>query len=227
MTGASSAGPYPVQLPNGPVATSDLGSCTFASPAETCTAPSIAAGQVWNVSLTVAVTAAAGTAYSDTAQVSGTESGATVGGTATTTANAAPALPPGFVQTQLVGGLTKPVVVAPAPNGDIYIGEQGGTILDYHNGALLPTPVLTLNVFEVGETGLLGFALDPNFATNGYIYVSYTVPITVAGVVEPYARLSRFTVVNGVASTASEKVYYQGNQIQNHGRYRRQLRPSG
>ena len=215
MTGASSVGPYPVQLPNGPVTTSDLGSCTFASAVETCTAPSMAAGQVWNVSLTVGVTAAAGTAYSDTAQVSGTESGATVGGTATTTVNASPALPPGFVQTQLVGGLTKPVVVVPAPNGDIYIGEQGGKILDYHDGALLPTPVLTLNVFEQGETGLLGFALDPNFATNGYIYVSYTAPVTVAGVVEPYARLSRFTVVNGVASTSSEKIYYQGNQIQN------------
>jgi uncharacterized repeat protein (TIGR01451 family) len=215
MTGASSVGPFPVQLPNGPAATSNLGSCTFASPVETCTAPSLAAGQVWNVTLTVGVTAAAGAAYSDTAQVSGTESGATVGGTATTTANASPALPPGFVQTQLAGGLTKPVVVVPAPNGDIYIGEQGGTILDYHNGALLPTPVLTLNVFEQGETGLLGLALDPNFATNGYIYVSYTVPVTVAAVVEPYARLSRFTVVNGVASPASEKIYYQGNQIQN------------
>ncbi len=170
---------------------------------------------MWNLTLTVGVTAAAGAAYSDTAQVSGTESGATVSGSATTAANASPAITPGFVQTQLVGGLTKPVVVVPTANGDIYIGEQGGMVLDYHNGALLPTPVLTLNVFSVGETGLLGLALDPNFATNGYIYVSYTVPITVAGVVKPYARLSRFTVVNGVASLASEKVYYQGNQIQN------------
>ncbi len=214
MTGASPVGPYPVQLPDDgqPVTTSDLGSCTFANPAETCTAPTISAGQVWSVTMTVGVTAAA---YSDTATVSGTESGATVGATATTTANAGPTLPPGFVQTQLVGGLTRPVVVAPAPDGDVYIGEQGGKILDYHDGALLATPVLTLNVFEMGETGLLGFALDPNFATNGYIYVSYTVPLTVAGAVEPYARLSRFTVVNGVASPSSEVVYYQGNQIQN------------
>jgi len=215
MTGASSIGPYPVQLPDGPVTTSDLGSCTFTDPAETCTAPTLAAGQVWNVTMTVGVTAAAGTAFSDTVTVSGTESGGTVGGTATTTGDAGPTLPAGFVQTKLVGGLTRPVVVVPAPNGDLYIGEQGGTIVDYHDGALLPTPVLKLNVFEEGETGLLGVALDPNFATNGYIYVSYTVPITVAGVVDPYARLSRFTVVDGVASLASEKVYYQGNQIQN------------
>lgn len=215
MTGASSVGPYPIQLPNGPVTTSDLGSCTFASPVETCTAPTIAAGQVWNVTMTVGVTAAAGASYSDTATVSGTESGATVGGTATATGDASQNLPPGFVQTQLVGGLTRPVAVVPAPDGDIYIGEQGGTILDYHDGALLPTPVLTLNVFEMGETGLLGLALDPDFATNGYIYVSYTDPISVAGVVNPYARLSRFTVVDGVASPSSEVVYYQGNQIQN------------
>ena len=74
---------------------------------------------------------------------------------------------------------------------------------------MLPTPVLTLNVFNMGETGLLGVALDPNFATNGYIYVSYTVALTARrGRNQPYARLSRFTVVNGVASTASEKIYY-------------------
>jgi glucose/arabinose dehydrogenase len=216
MTGASSTGPYPVQLPNGPAITSNLGTCTFANPNETCAVPTIAAGQVWNVTMTVGVTAAAGTAYSDTATVSGTESSTAFSTPATTTSAVSPALAPGFTQTQLAGGLNKPIVLAFAANGDLYIGEQGGTILVYRNGAVQPTPVLTLTVFSQGETGLLGMALDPNFATNGYLYVSYTAALTTStGTGQPYARLSRFTVANGVASPSSEKIYYTGNQVQN------------
>ncbi len=216
MTGASSVGPYPVQLPNGPATTSDLGSCSFATPTETCTAPTLAPGQVWNVTMTVGVTAAAGTAYSDTASVSGTESSTAFSTAATTTATAAPALASGFTQTQLAKGLNKPIVLVFGTDGTMYIGEQGGTILAYRNGAVQPTPVLSIPVFEQGETGLLGMALDPNFATNGYIYVSYTAALTTsAGTNQPFARLSRFTVVGGVASPSSEKIYYTGNQVQN------------
>jgi glucose/arabinose dehydrogenase len=198
-----------------PVMTSSLGSCTYSSPQVTCTAASLGAGQVWSVTITGAVTAAAGSTLSDTATVSGSESSSTFTASATTTDSVSPSIAPGFAQTQLAGGLKKPVAIAFAPNGDIYIAEQGGTILIYRNGAILPTPVITLNVFNVGETGLLGIALDPNFATNGYLYASYTVPLTTsAGTNQPYAQLSRFTVVNGVASPSSEKVLYRGNQVQ-------------
>jgi len=51
----------------------------------------------------------------------------------------------------------------------------------------LPTPVITLNTDGSGEKGLLSLALDPNFATNGYMYVSYTT-------LDEHAQLSRFTV---------------------------------
>ena len=88
-------------------------------------------------------------------------------------------------------------------------------ILIYRNGAILPNPVITLNVFNVGETGLFGMTLDPNFATNGYLYASYTIPLTTsAGTNQPYAQLSRFTVVNGVANVSSEKVPPRGIQVQ-------------
>jgi len=198
-----------------PVMTSSVGNCTYSSPQVTCTAASLGAGQVWSVTITGAVTAAAGSTLSDTAAVSGSESSSTFSASATTTDKVSPSIAPGFAQTKLAGGLKKPIAIAFAPNGDIYIAEQAGTILIYRNGAILPTPVITLNVFNVGETGLLGIALDPNFATNGYLYASYTVPVTTsAGPNQPYAQLSRFTVVNGVASPASEKVLYRGNQVQ-------------
>jgi glucose/arabinose dehydrogenase/regulation of enolase protein 1 (concanavalin A-like superfamily) len=119
-----------------------------------------------------------------------------------------PGVPVGFTKTQLAHGLKNPTVIAFAPNGDIYIGEQTGIILIYRNGAILPTPVITLNTDGSGEKGLLGLALDPNFATNGYTYVSYTT-------LDEHAQLSRFTVVNDTASLSSEKVYLKGNQLQN------------
>jgi glucose/arabinose dehydrogenase/regulation of enolase protein 1 (concanavalin A-like superfamily) len=119
-----------------------------------------------------------------------------------------PDLLPGFAKTQLAHGLKNPTVIAFAPNGDIYIGEQAGAILIYRNGAILPTPVIQLNTDGSNEKGLLGLALDPNFATNGYMYVSYTTT-------DEHAQLSRFTVVNDVASLSSEVVFMKGNQLQN------------
>jgi glucose/arabinose dehydrogenase/regulation of enolase protein 1 (concanavalin A-like superfamily) len=119
-----------------------------------------------------------------------------------------PDLLPGFAKKQLAGGLKNPVVFAFAPTGDIFIGEQAGTILIYRNGAILSTPLGTINTDGSNEKGLLGLAVDPNYATNGYIYVSYTT-------VDEHAQLSRFTVQNGAINPASEVVYMKGNQLQN------------
>ena len=126
----------------------------------------------------------------------------------TATNTAYPDLLPGFAKKQLAGGLKNPVVFAFAPNGDIYIGEQAGTILIYRNGAILPTPLGTINTDGTTEKGLLGLALDPNYATNGYIYVSYTT-------VDEHSQLSRFTVQNGAINPSSEVVFMRGNQLQN------------
>ncbi len=197
-----------------PATVQNLGTCTYTSPTETCSAPTLAAGQTWTVTITMAVSAAASTAYSDTATVTGTE-GTSFSASATANSTAGPALAAGFTQTQLAHGLSKPIVLDFAPNGDLYIGEQGGKIVILRNGVVQPTPVLALTVFSQGETGLLGMALDPNFATNGFLYVSYTAALTTSvGPNQPFARLSRFTVVNGVASPASEKILYTGNQVQ-------------
>jgi glucose/arabinose dehydrogenase len=44
------------------------------------------------------------------------------------------------------------------------------------NGTLLAEPWATLNVSEkdMAERGLLGIAIDPGFAGNGYVYLAYT-----------------------------------------------------
>lgn len=59
------------------------------------------------------------------------------------------------------------------PEGDIFFTERLGRVRWIEDGNLHEDPVLTLpNAADEG--GTLGIALDPNFATNRYIYVYYT-----------------------------------------------------
>jgi glucose/arabinose dehydrogenase len=65
-------------------------------------------------------------------------------------------LPPGFQMTQMAGGLSGPTAREFAPDGRLFVAEQGGSLRVIENGTLLPTPFLTLNVDSRGERGLLG-----------------------------------------------------------------------
>ena len=68
-----------------------------------------------------------------------------------------------------------PWELAILPSGDILFTERPGRIRIVKDGKLRETPVLTINeVAHVGEGGLLGLALHPNFSSNNYIYVYYT-----------------------------------------------------
>ncbi len=81
----------------------------------------------------------------------------------------------GFVTNDAVAGLVQPTTFAFAPDGRIFIGQKDGTIKVFKNGALLATPYYTIsNVNNYGDRGLLGLAIDPNFALNGYVYLAYT-----------------------------------------------------
>ena len=203
-----------------PFITTSIGSCGYDSSKSTvtCTAAALPAGRVWTVTVNGVQLAAAGAVPTDTAKVTGTESGSKFSGSGSNSTTVGPGLPAGFKQTKLAGGLKDPVALAFVPGGDIWIAEEGGTIVDYHKGVVKPTPVLTLpHVFDPtqgSEDGLLGIALDPHFATNGYVYLSYTVAVTQAGATTGYARLSRFTYSHGKIKLATEKVLYQGDEPQ-------------
>src|SRR5689334_3487711 len=86
-----------------------------------------------------------------------------------------------------------------APDGRIFVCQQTGSLRVIKNGALLSTPFLTLNVDSNGERGLLGIAFDPNFASNNFLYVYYTVPST-----PRHNRVSRFTANGDVVANGSE-----------------------
>jgi glucose/arabinose dehydrogenase len=75
-------------------------------------------------------------------------------------------------------GLDRPVGLADAGDGSerLFIIEQAGLIRIWQAGELLPEPFLDLSrqVACCGERGLLGLAFHPDYVTNGYFYVNYT-----------------------------------------------------
>ena len=107
-------------------------------------------------------------------------------------------LPTGFTET-IISGIASPTAMEFAPDGRIFVCEQGGRLRVIKNGALLATPFLTVSVDSAGERGLLGIAFDPSFAINHFVYVYYTVPST-----PRHNRVSRFTANGDVAVAGSE-----------------------
>ena len=110
-------------------------------------------------------------------------------------------LPPGFTESLIVSGISNPTAMQFAPDGRLFVAEQGGRLRVIRNGALLPTPFLTVTVSSVGERGLLGVAFDPNFATNQFVYIYYTATTPTI-----HNRISRFTANGDVAVAGSETI---------------------
>src|SRR3972149_7500484 len=73
-----------------------------------------------------------------------------------------------------ITGLDVPWEMAFAPDGRIFVTERPGNILVIQAGKLKDEPWMNLDVAAVGEGGLLGLALDPEFGENHYVYVAYT-----------------------------------------------------
>lgn len=110
---------------------------------------------------------------------------------------------PGFSQTTVASGISNATAMSFAPDGRIFVSEQGGTLRVVKDGALLATPFLTVpGVSSAGERGLLGVAFDPDFATNNHVYVYYTHN----NGSQTFNRLSRFTANGNTAVAGSEVV---------------------
>lgn len=87
------------------------------------------------------------------------------------------AQPAGFVDEVYISGFQQAVGLAFDENSRMYVWEKGGKVWIVENGVKSTNPLIDLTE-EVGnwrDFGLLGFALDPNFLTNGYIYLLYIV----------------------------------------------------
>ncbi len=117
-------------------------------------------------------------------------------------------LPTNFSESQIASGLSNPTAMAFAPDGRLFVCQQGGQLRVIKNGALLSTPFVTLMVDSNGERGLLGVAFDPDFATNQFVYAYYT-----ATTPATHNRLSRFTANGDVALAGSEAVILDLNNL--------------
>lgn len=110
-------------------------------------------------------------------------------------------VPAGFTDETFVSGLSNPTAMAFAPDGRLFVCQQGGQLRVIKNGALLATSFLTVPVSSSGERGLLGITFDPSFASNGFVYVYYTATTPAV-----HNRISRFTATGDVAVVGSERV---------------------
>ena len=117
-------------------------------------------------------------------------------------------LPAGFVESVVASGLSAPTAMAFTPDGRIFVTEQGGQLRVIKNEALLPTPFVTVTTTSAGERGLLGVAIDPNFAVNHFVYVYYTATSPTI-----HNRVSRFTANGDVAVPGSEMVLFELNNL--------------
>ncbi|HEY5748045.1 MAG TPA: PQQ-dependent sugar dehydrogenase [Chryseolinea sp.] len=108
--------------------------------------------------------------------------------------------PTGFSRVQVASGISSPTVMAFAPDGRIFVAQQNGSLRVIKNGVLLATPFVQITVNSSGERGLIGIALDPNFATNQFVYLYYTLPDGSRN------RISRFTGNGDVVVPGSEVV---------------------
>ncbi len=95
----------------------------------------------------------------------------------------------GISDTAVVQGLTNPTDFDWLPDGRMLVIEKGGLVRIVVGGVLQATPALNLaaKVDTASERGLLGICIDPDFATNGYVYLYYTTT-------GPKNRISRFTM---------------------------------
>jgi glucose/arabinose dehydrogenase len=86
-------------------------------------------------------------------------------------------LPSGFTEEPIGGNWVAPVGLTFAPDGRMFVWEKGGEVWIVENGIKLAQPLIDIHdeVGNWGDFGLLGFALDPNFLSNGFIYLSYVV----------------------------------------------------
>jgi len=109
------------------------------------------------------------------------------------------------VTTVIAQGLDTPWAIAflPAspsggPDGSMLVTERKGTVRLIKDGQLQEKPVATIGVHEIGEGGLLGITIHPDFSTNGYVYLYFT------------QSLSGNVTLNQVM-----RMTYQNNQLTN------------
>lgn len=112
-------------------------------------------------------------------------------------------LPPGFTETVLGDSLDSPVSMAIAPDGRVFVCEQGGSVRVIRDGRLLAKPFLRVPVFVGLEEGLLGLAFDPHLTSNRHVFVIFTAAAPLRREV-----IVRYTAAGDTAIPASARTIF-------------------
>jgi glucose/arabinose dehydrogenase len=109
----------------------------------------------------------------------------------------------GFTDTPVVTGLSVPTGMAFLPgSGGLLIVEKGGA-LKLATGTGPPVTLATLPVCTASEMGLLGVAVDPNFTSNGFIYLYRSAPDSNGSCADAVGRFNQVVRVTMTGSTVS------------------------
>ncbi|MFP3939412.1 MAG: PQQ-dependent sugar dehydrogenase [Thermoanaerobaculia bacterium] len=107
---------------------------------------------------------------------------------------------------EVVDGLEVPWGIAFLPQGDLLVTERPGRLrlveLGVDGGRLVPEPVASVEAEAVGEGGLLGIALHPEFESNRTFFLYVTVGARGA----PKNRLERWRLAPDARSATREGI---------------------
>jgi cytochrome c len=106
-----------------------------------------------------------------------------------------------FQKIELASDLNEPMELQVLPDGNVLFIERHGTVKLYSSKESKVRVLAKLPVFHDLEDGLLGLALDPDFATNQFIYLFYS-PAGEKAV----QRVSRFVLKPGSLDLETEKI---------------------
>jgi glucose/arabinose dehydrogenase/PKD repeat protein len=127
------------------------------------------------------------------------------------TAAEAAVLPNGFEERTVVSGLTLPTAIAWAPDGRMFVAEKKGLVhVVNQNGTIQQLLDISDHVYGIADRGLLGIAIDSDFATNHWLYLLYVYePTPAPSGLERTSRLTRVTV--GDNNTVSDETVILGS----------------
>lgn len=111
-----------------------------------------------------------------------------------------------FALSPVVGGLDTPWSIAFTGPNRFLVSERPGRIRVVENGQLRAESLATVPTVEVnnGESGLMGLAVDPDYAVNRYVYACYTYN-SGEGPQGVSARIIRFTD-NGTSAGTQQQI---------------------
>ncbi len=110
---------------------------------------------------------------------------------------------PGFNSVLFTDALTNgPTALTFAPDGRLFVAQQNGIVKGFAADGSPLGDFLTVTTDTAGERGLLGITLHPNFTSNGWVYVYYTVPAD--GETPPFNRVSRFTAATSDPNSSTD-----------------------